>query len=214
MALRTKAGRLGVAARRRMAPSEPGRVALLDSHARKRKWGDGHRTVKDSIHADFAVGSELVFDIDCRKLLEHVSLALADHYERSLFDGQTADGRDRLPELSETTLAVDPGRVQKTFGVRSGWMALHWWLGKITGGMFSARRLIKPNGSDGRDVQINRWLAPKGGAPVVDLQSVEGAAAAVIENALQTYAAGCYGETVATPAKANLSAGVLPDLRR
>lgn len=195
-----------------MMPTEPGRVALLDTHTRRRKWGESHRTIHDSIHADFGVATELVMDIDCRKLLERVSIDLASHFESSLLAGRSPEDGAELPEVGEVTRAIEPSR-RGGWAVRSGWMATHWWLGTITGGMFQARRLIKPNGTDGRDKQINRWLAPAEGRPVVDMQSIAGESSRVIERSLQDYVAGAYGQTVTTPTKATTRTGTLPDLR-
>lgn len=136
-----------------------------------------------------------------------VSLNLARHYKDSLERGQRADGRGPLPPLHEKSLDGTFGPRRGEFGYKTGWMAENWWLGEIGGSQFRARRIIKPNGAEGRNFQINNWLHRD---QPVDLQSVRGAAADVIKDTIQQWLDMAIGtDTVGTPKRARTSAGPL-----
>ena len=189
----------------------PGAAILLDKFQRRKKGVP----IPNAIQAEFVVRDSLAFDLDCRKLIEHITIRLATHYRNSLLLGQRADGAGPLPGLSEKTLAINASHGESRvgdFGAKSGWMADNWLLGKIRGSTVKASRIIKPNGSDGRSIQINRWLAT---AKVpVDLQSVDGRAARVIQEALQEWTNASFGRTVGTPRIPRTLAGTLPMLKR
>ncbi len=189
----------------------PGAAILLDKFQRRKKGVP----IPNSIQAEFVVRDSLAFDLDCRKLIEHITIRLATHYQNSLLLGKRADGGGDLPHLAEGTKAINLSHGESRigeFGAKSGFMATNWILGKIRGSTVKASRIIKPNGADGRSHQINRWLTRPGGP--VDLQSVDGRAARVIQEALQEYTNAAFGHTVATPRIPKTLAGVLPMLKR
>lgn len=204
--IRTKSGRLRAGERRRRlaaANLAPGDVLILDVSRRAKK---GKRS-KGALQAEMVVSTQIGADTDIRKLLHQVRLALARHYQAQLLAGERPDGNRGLPPLKETTMRRNPGR-PASFGVLSGELARRWLLFKIRGGPLAASTRIKPWGGEGRRFAINRWLRFG-----IDLQSVDGAAAKVIQQEIAAWlprAAPASGDGVATPARPTTKGGELP----
>ncbi len=198
-----------------MGKVPPGTIVLLDTHkTTSKKKGQARVTHKNSMSADFRVETDLAYDLDARKVVEHISIALATHYQNSLLVGQRADGSGPLPGLSDRTVAtaIEQGTARVGgFGLKSGWMARNWTLGKIRGTSLRATRQVKPNGGNGRNFMINQWLDRPN---PVDLQSTIGAAAFVIQRGLAGYVEGAHGQVLYTPKTARIQAGTLPQLKR
>ena len=163
----------------------------------------------------------LHYNFDMRFVVNRVSLALAAHYRDSLKRGVRADGFGRLPKVAERTNTLDDseGRLRPWVGMRTGWMAEHWWVGKITGHPLRASRLIKPNGGTEQGPERKHRLSDKGRADVinkllerkkqqVDFQSVRGAADRVIRKAIDEALPHMVGEKVWT-GKVEGSAGTI-----
>lgn len=201
--IRTKSGTLTVAERRRRiraASPRPGEIVLLDQHTRRTKGKQN----RNSIRIDFHVPVQWAVDIDVRKLVHELRVALAEHYSRSLLAGQRADGTGPLPRLAKKS------EQDRTYGVKSGEMARHWMMGAITGGPMRARCRIKPWGGGGRAAMINRALEDD-----VDFQAVDGVVSELIDDVVMNWlrrAVPSSGDGVATPVSVPLRAGKLSDL--
>lgn len=182
--LRTKTGRLKVGAiKRRIRAQEPGTVAIIDRHRVTKKLKSTGQRVRsrDGMALTWSIKHDFGALLDMKWVVHIVSLALMDHYSYSLLRGIRADGRGPLPPLSERTPHFS-GRLKDTFGVRSGEMASKWVRLKVGGSFRRSSVKVKPFGGDGRSFQIDRWARRK--EQPVDLQSVDGAAAVVISNAI------------------------------
>ena len=205
----TKSGRLRRRERRRLiaeANPKPGEVVLLGVTRRRQK---GKRK-RNSFSAEFVVKTQWAADTDVRKLLAEVRLDLGRHYQSQLLQGKRPC-RGSLPDLKEQTLARDPGRPDR-FGVKTGEFADRWLLLKIRGGPLAASTRIKPWGGDGRRFWINRML--KAG---VDFQSVDGKAAEVISDAVESWvkrAVPASGAGVGTPDRINPRGGELRNIKK
>lgn len=207
---RLKSGRLKKGERRRRlnaAAPRPGEVVILD---RSRRRTRGRRS-RGSWQVELAVQTQFSADLDVRKLVHVVRLALAEHFRASLLSGRQADGSGALPELK-----AGEGRkrfgVARAWGVDSGFMAENWLIFPIRGGPFAASALLKPNGRDGRSFMINNNLR-RG----IDLQAIDGAAAEVIRATTEVWLRDAIpnsGDGVATPARVPLAGGTLREMRR
>ena len=212
MAIRAKSGRLKAGERkRRLKKGEPGAAFILDRRRAQRRVGKKKVRSRNGMVIDFAIIDELMLDFDVRKLVEMISLALAEHYRSSLLSGQKADGKGPLPDLREKSKDGTYGGRQGDFANKTGFMAEHWGLLKITGTSFKASRKIKPNGFDGRSFQINNW-AKRRKSPV-DLQSVDGDASAIIQDTINLWMEINRGSTVGTVRASNRQRGTLAELR-
>ncbi len=169
---------------------------------RSRRRTRGRRS-RNSWQVDLAVQTQFSADIDVRKLVHVVRMALAEHYRASLLAGRQPGGK-ALPALKR-----EPAR---QWGVESGFMAENWLVFPIRGGPFAASARLKPNGRDGRSFMINNNLR-RG----IDLQAIDGAAAEVIRATTEAWlraAVPAGGDGVATPAKVPLSGGTLVKMRK
>ena len=200
---RLRSGRLKVGERRRRiqeAGAKPGEVIILDRHERRR----GGERVRGAWQVDLQVQTQFSADIDVRKLVHFVRLALAEHFRASLLAGQRPNGGS-LPALKDT-------EVGRSFGVDTGFLAEHWLLLPVRGGPFAASAVLKPNGEGGRGFMIDRNLR-RG----IDFQSIDGAAAEVIRRTTEEWLRAAIpsdGDGVATPATVPTSGGTLPQVRR
>jgi hypothetical protein len=204
--IRRKSGKLRVGERRRrIRNAKPGEVVLLEvANRRTGKFGRG-RAAQNSIEINLGVEQQWAADTDVRKLLHVLRIALGEHYRDSLLAGQKADGFGPLPPLKR-----DKGR---TRGVLTGELAKRWGIGAITGGPFQARVKLRPYAAGERNVVITRELQ-RGN----DYQSIEGAAAEVIQQVVAAWleaAVPTGGDGVATPASVPTSKrGELPTFTR
>jgi len=199
---RLRSGRLkkGERARRlNAAAPKPGEVVILD-HSRRKKGG---RRSRSSWQVELAVQTQFSADLDVRKLVHVVRMALAEHFRASLLAGRKADG-GKLPPLKRDSA--------RQWGVESGFMAENWLVFPVRGGSFAASALLKPNGRDGRSFMINKNLR-RG----IDLQAIDGTAAEVIRATTQDWlraAVPAGADGVATPARVPLSGGTLRQMRK
>lgn len=210
--LRTKSGRLKAGIKkRRIKKGEPGSVILLDKTRAAKLTKKGRVRSKNAINVEYAVITEFMIDLDVRKLVEMVTIALAEHFRASLLAGVTADGKGPLPVLSKKSRDGTFGPRGGQFANKTGFMANNWGLLNIIGTSTKASRKVKPNGADGRSILINNW-ANRDVDPV-DLQSVDGAAGKVIEQTLNQWMGLMRGTRVGTPKTARTGQGTLPQLR-
>ena len=66
---------------------------------------------------------------------------MAEYFSRQLLKGQRADGEGRLPKVAKATPQYDPRRADWV-GMRSGFLAKNWWLGKIRGSSISRQETL------------------------------------------------------------------------
>lgn len=148
----------------------------------------------------FDVFSPFAYDLDVRKLIEKVTVALAIHHRESIKAGKHPSGGE-LPKLDPNSVDGSFGpRKKNTFFMKSGEANERWWLGKIRGTSTKASRIIKtptPISEKGIPIPwvINAWLNRK--VPI-DLMSIDGAASEVIKKAIAAWLEEAVGEGVAT----------------
>lgn len=173
---------------------------ILDRSERRR----GGQRQRGAWQVDLHVQTQFSVDIDVRKLVHFVRLALAEHFRASLLAGKRPGGGS-LPSLKDP----DGGR---SFGVDSGFLAENWLVLPVRGGPFAASARLKPNGADGRGYMIDRNLR-RG----IDFQAIDGDAAEVIRRTTEEWLAAAVpadGDGVATPARVPMGGGTLPQIRR
>lgn len=202
-AIRTRAGRLRQGERRRRlraAALAPGEIILLDTTRARRK---GTR-LRNSISLEFASTVQWAADLDIRKFIAMWRLALAEYFSASLLHGQRPDGSGPLPQLERES------ERNRSYAVKTGFMAANWNIHRITGGPFRARTVVKPNGAGQRADVIRRALADG-----VDFQAVTGPAADITREVLRQWLAMAVGtvDGVATPERVTTEGGTLPQVR-
>jgi hypothetical protein len=209
---------MGFAAGGGRTPSGPATGVILSrDRARKASKKAGGGALRNAWQIRFTVKRELAYDLDMRKVVDHVRVAVMEHYRKSLKAGRTPGGR-ALPKTKTRTRTQFGGGT--TYGLRSGYMADHWWSGKIRGGPFRCFVLVKPYGGTGGPTPASP--GPGGRAfmiknalkrtPPVDFQSVRGPARAVIQKAFDEAVTAGFGD-VRTPSSVRVSEGLLPQLR-
>ncbi len=175
--------------------------------SRRRRRGKRSRA---SIQIELATRTQFSVDLDVRKLLHELRIAVADHYRAALIAGQRADGRGPLPALASGAAGREFG-VTRRYGVESGFMAENWLVFGIRGGPFRAAVTLKPNGAGGRGNMINAAL--RNG---VDFQSIEGDVAQIIQRTTQDWmqnAVPSGGDGVSTPPRTRLGGGTLRQVK-
>ncbi len=177
---------------------------------RRRKGG---KRLRNSMSVTFTVIDDFVYDLNAVKLIEFVSMRLAEHHRDSTLKGQHPSGRP-APGLDKDSLNGKYGPREgsgTTFFHNTGNSARAWLLGDITGTSVRAKRILKPNivSHDGqnRDWIVNAWL--KRG---IDVQSIEGKAASVIGAAVDEYIEGNFGKTLSAPPNESRGGGRLNTL--
>lgn len=196
---------------------------MSKERARKASKAAGGGKLRNGFALRLTVHKEMAFDLDMRKTIEHVSVGMAAYYSRQLLRGQRADGRGALERVASKTPQFG-ARSGLALGLRSGFMARNWWLGKITGSTISAGRKVKPNGSDagprpegehggtaGRSFTIQNLLN-RNPRPV-DFQSVRGKAGQELQRLFDEAVNQGFPD-VRTFASARTRPGVLPELKR
>lgn len=205
------------AGRRKVKPGPARGLILSKDRARKASKRAGGGRLRGTWEIRFDVKRDLAYDLDMRKVVDHVRLAIMEHYRQSLRAGKTPGGRP-LPRTKPKTQEQFGGG--PIYGLRSGYMADHWWSGKIRGGPFRSFVLVKPYGGDGgpsspsegkagRAFMVKNALRRR---PAVDFQSVRGPARRVIQRAFDEAISAGFG-TVTTPKTARTKEGLLPQLR-
>lgn len=186
--IRTKTGRLSASERkRRIGQIRRRAVVLLDVAPSRRK---GSRfALKNSFSAEWATRVQFGAHLDVRPLVRAVQLELADHFRSSLLRGVSPNTGAPIRRVRPQTLQISDGRVGPWEGARTGWMANHWILSRVTGGPFSARATLKPNGADGRAKMINFALGKN-----VDFQSAKGVAGQVISRVFKQWVDGSVSD--------------------
>lgn len=181
--------------KRKLAAADPGAIIILD---RKRTAGKTSQfRGKGLLKMAMKVGNDLQFDGDIRKLAEYIRDDLGAHIRDSWLDGNRADGSGALPSLSKRTKErLDNQGRAGGFAVKTGRSASRVYLGPIRGGTTHAKVTITPS----RDPEVMRlislWLSrPR----PVDLLSIDGAAAQVIQKAIERWQEDSLGEFVLTP---------------
>ncbi|MGH1344343.1 MAG: hypothetical protein ACRBN8_22480 [Nannocystales bacterium] len=209
--------------RRRKARKGPAEgVILSKERARKASKAAGGGPLKNGFALRLTVHKELAFDLDMRKMVEHVTLGMGAYFGRQLTLGRRADGRGPLERVASKTPKFGARRSDR-LGFRSGYMAAHWWLGKIRGSTISSSRKLKPYGGDagprpphehggenGRAFTIQNLLNRK---QPVDFQSVRGTAGQELQRLFDQAVNQGFGDvrTFATP---RVRSGLLPEVLR
>jgi hypothetical protein len=193
-------------------------VILSRDRARKASKRSGGGALRNGFEIRLDVFRELAYDLDMRRIVDHASVRMMEYFSRALLAGRTADGQGALPRTSDNTSKKFGGG--HVYGLRSGWMAKHWWRGKIRGGSFRCFVLVKPNGDAGGPTPEH--AAPGGRAfvvknalrrdPPVDFQSIRGGALTVFRAACDEAIAEGFG-TVTNSPTIRTSEGLLPQLR-
>ena len=196
--------------RKRFPKPAPGQGTILRRSKRRKKGG---KRLRNSMSVTFTVIDDLVYDLNAVKLIEFVSMKLAEHHRDSTLKGQHPSGKPAAP-LDADSLNGKYGPREGTGGTffhNTGNSARAWLLGDITGTSVRAKRILKPNiiSHDGqnRDWLVNAWL--KRG---IDLQSIEGKAASVIGAAVDEYIEGNLGSTLTAPPTESRAGGRLSRL--
>jgi hypothetical protein len=155
----------------------------------------------DRFGIELSASRQLAWDTNIQKVIEHVSVGLAEHFRDSLLAGERADGRGRLPAKRSN---LGPPWV----GVRTGYMAKNMVLSSIRGGEQAGERTIAPNDHDPKRAEALKAMAAK------DVQVVtgQGRAGAVLKKLLHEAAEAGLGE-LTTPARARRSGGLLPQVK-
>jgi hypothetical protein len=188
-------------------------VILSKDRARKASKAHGGQQRRGAWQIQFTVRRELAYDLDMRRIIDHVSVDVMEAYRKALRAGRTAGGRT-LPRTEYG------GEGSRTFGLRSGFMADNWWRGKIRGGSFRCFVLVKPYGGEGgpkpkgaeeggRAHMINKALRR---SPPVDFQSVRGPMRDLIQKSFDRVVSAGFGTVTNTPT-IRTSEGLLPQLR-
>lgn len=209
--------------RRRRARKGPAEgVILSKERARKASKAAGGGGLRNGFALRLTVEKEMAFDLDMRKMIEHVSVGMAAYFGRQISIGRRADGRGVLEQVAEKTPQFGARRSNR-LGFRSGFMASHWWLGKIRGSTISSSRKLKPYGGDagprpphghggesGRAFTIQNLLNRK---RPVDFQSVQGTAGRELQRLFDQAVNQGFGDvrTFATP---RVRSGLLPEVIR
>lgn len=199
---------------RKVRPGPARGVILSKDRARKASKRAGGGKLRGAWEIRFDVKRELAYDLDMRKIIDHVRLVVMEHYREFTLAGRHPSGR-RHPKRTEETRKRHGGGT--AMGVLSGYMANHWWSGKIRGGPFRSFVLIKPYGGadgptprhvgPGRAIVIRRLLRQG-----VDFQGTTGAARKVFQAGFDEAISDGFGD-VKTPARARTREGLLPQLR-
>lgn len=164
----------------------------------------------------FDVISSLAYDVNAMKLVEAVSIALAEHHRDSIKSGKHPSGGP-LPKLDADSVDGSFGpRVKNTWFMRSGKTVEKWWLGKLTGTSTKAGRLLKtptPITEHGKRIPwiINAWLRRR--VPI-DLQSIDGASATVIQKTVDKWLKDAVGDGVSTAKEINRGQTTLDKLKK
>ena len=215
-----RANRRQATINRKLDGRQPGEIVLLS-----RKQGTRKRSGREFVRAEWVVRAdgELFVDIDARKYVRAIQLALADHcgdsLERQVSPETGAPIRPGTETAANAQLRRRFGSPKQTTGTMldSGKMASHWYIGKINGAHLNARGIIRPTISGfklqwvnyylGATIAIEKTLTGTAGdsaiairrkGPAIDLQSVDGLAAEVIAGAVQAHVDGAMGATVNT----------------
>lgn len=202
---------------RALRGKNPGEVVVLKPTKRvTRKSGKGliqtSWAVKDS--------GALFVEVDARRYVREVQLALADHCAESLMRQVRPDNGRPLRDPDEVAANREMRRVfgsvkqnDETLMI-GGEMAQKWYVGQVKGNHVKAQGLVRPSIDGKRLKWINYYLgAPtvvertNGGDPIaikrthppVDIQSTEGLAAAVITETVGDLATRSMGSKVKTP---------------
>jgi hypothetical protein len=194
-------------------------VILSKDRARKASKKAGGGTLKSAWQLQFTVQREFAYDLDMRKVIDYVSLQIMEYYRLQLIAGKRASGRGDLPKTRQKTKEKFGGG--RHYGFRSGFMADHWWRGKIRGGSVRSFVLVKPWGGKGgpglkfetktrRDFIINAGLRR---TPPVDYQSVRGKARQVLQQAFDEAISAGFG-VVTTMRSPDTRGGTLPEIRK
>lgn len=192
-------------------------VILSKDRARKASKRHGGQQRRGAWQLTFTVQRELAYDLDMRRIVDYVRVQIMEEYRRSLRSGKTPGGRP-LPRTKPRTQSEFGGGT--IYGMRSGYMADHWWTGKIRGGAFRSFVLVKPYGGEGGPRP--KHAAPGGRAfmirnalrrsPPVDFQSVRGPMRPVIQKAFDHAVSEGFG-TVTNSPTIRTNEGLLPELR-
>jgi len=209
---------------RRVRDGEDGVVVIMTKERRRRvgvELAGGERTMltrKNAFRVQFDVQRDMAFDLNMKKIVEHVTIGMAAFFRKQLLAGDRPDG-GKLPRVAKRTQHYDP-RLGDQIGTRSGYMADHWWLGKIRGNSFRSFRLVKPWGGDGGPKpegalpQTNRSNTIKAllrRPKPVDFQSIRGKSAHRMAELFNEAIKMGFPE-VRTKPNANENEGTLPEL--
>lgn len=222
--IRTQAGRLTMGERRRRIKASgaaPGEVIILDVSDRKLSKRQRRRGLTtNAVDVDFAVETQFSVDMDVRKLVNFLRIAIGIHLRESMLKGESPDGFGLHPKPRPSTLDRNPGR-PNILGVLTGETAKNWYIGTIGGGSFTARAKITPAqvgglGTDsegvfvagqGRDAAM-AYMASRG----VRFMTVEGDVAELVKQVTEQWlqaAVPSSGDGVKTPGRINPRGGSL-----
>ena len=204
---------------RRPKPGPAAGVIWEKSRAKRASRKQGGGSLSNAFRVQLEIGREMAYDLDQRKVVEFVTVGMAEFFRKQLRLGLRPDA-GRLPDAKSSKAT----RIKPQVGMHSGYMADHWWLGSIRGGSLKAVRDVKPYGGDGgpnppgnvfpgrAHVITSLLKRTRGGGPV-DFQSIRGAAGVELAR-LFSLAVGFSFATVRTPVTAKTRAGTLPEVRR
>lgn len=201
---------------RRVKPGPASGVIWSRERQRKASRAAGGGKLRNGWQQTMTFERDLAFDLDMRRIVAHVTLGLARFFQEQLERGERPSGFGALPEvLRELPRGTKGPRRKQHVGYRTGYMAEHWYLGPVRGGVFSATRLLKPYGGSGgadhrneaRDLVLN-VLLDRG----IDFQSVRGKAAGVIGKLFQEAVGASFGD-VTLEERYSRNEGLLPTFR-
>lgn len=144
---------MGIAAhrsrpRRKVKPG-PGRgVIVSKERAQKLAKKAGGGKVKAGWRITLKVERDLAYDLDMRDGVAYVTQRYAHWVSEQVLGGQRPD-YGTLPRVHPKTIANYGARPYPWLGVRTGYAAKHYWLGKVSGGFARASRMVKPYGGSG-----------------------------------------------------------------
>lgn len=201
---------------RKVRPGPASGVIWSRERQRKASRKAGGGKLRNGWQQTLTFERDLAFDLDMGRIVAFVSIGMARFFRDQLQLGERPSGFGALPNVTRKLPArVHGPRQQQQVGYRTGYMADHWYLGPIRGGVFSATRLLKPYGgsggkahrNDARDIVIN-VLLERG----IDFQSVKGKAAGVMGKLFNEAVAASFGE-VTLEEKYSRNEGLLPAFR-
>ncbi len=91
-----------------------------------------------------SVKRDLAYDLDMRGAVAHVAQGMAEFFRDQLKRGEKPGG-GRQDTVEPETKAID-ARQGDQMGLRSSYMAEHWWQGRLRGTAIKATRFVKPYG--------------------------------------------------------------------
>lgn len=146
--------------------------------------------------ATLTVDNPIGFDLNVMALLELQSILLADHWRDSWQSNKHPKGvpMESLAPLDEDTKDGSYGPRKGSFFNQTGKSADHVWLGSIRGSTIKASRLIKP----GMENPEHEWLFSAWHNRNIDITSVRGKAAEVLEDAAAYFMRNAIGGNVGT----------------